>query len=48
MPMLSLFFGDSNAKKYSDRFDRLINVKYSAFKFVMIAEKINKILENNK
>ena len=39
MPMLSLFFGDSNAKKYSDRFDRLINVKYSAFKFVMIAEK---------
>lgn len=39
MPILSRIIGDQKASSFSNRADRLIRVKKSAFKFVMIATK---------
>ena len=39
MPFLKLFLGELRAAAFSDTFDRLVNVKRSAFKFVAVLEK---------
>ncbi len=38
-PLMNRIFGECMSAKISDRIDRMISVKRSAFKFVMIAEK---------
>ena len=40
VPLLKSIISDSKTAKLSDRFDRLIRVKKSAFKFVMVAKKV--------
>ena len=39
-PLLSLLFGAATASRISDRIDALLGVSNSAFKFVMVVEKI--------
>ena len=39
MPFLERIIGSTKAAKFSDTFDRAFNIKYSAFKFVMVASK---------
>ena len=40
VPVLKSIMSDSKIAKLSDRFDRMIRVKKSAFKFVMVAKKV--------
>jgi SAM-dependent methyltransferase len=40
-PLLVKIFGDVRSAAIIDRLDRALGVKYSAFKFVMLARKIN-------
>jgi len=39
MPIISLICGEKRASKLLERFDKLINVKKSAFRFLLIAKK---------
>lgn len=38
MPIVARFFGENTAQVASDRFDQLVGVKRSAFKFVIVAQ----------
>ena len=40
VPVLKIFLGDTTAARFSARIDRLVRVSKSAFKLVMVAEKI--------
>jgi ubiquinone/menaquinone biosynthesis C-methylase UbiE len=39
VPMLNKLIGEVRTKKISDSIDKMVDVKYSAYKFVLIAEK---------
>lgn len=41
MPMVARLFGDNTAQSVSDRFDQLIDVRRSAFKFVLVAQRLS-------
>lgn len=38
MPLISLLIGEKKSRKISDLFDKILKIKLSAFKFVLIAE----------
>lgn len=42
MPILARLIGDDRSAKFSDWFDRIFNVRRSAFKFVMVASSLVK------
>ena len=42
-PVVRLIFGSKITALFNDRFDQLVEVQKSAFKFVMICKKVNKV-----
>ena len=38
MPLISRLIGEKKSRKISDLFDKILKIKLSAFKFVLIAE----------
>ena len=37
MPLISRLIGVKNSRKFSNFFDRILNIRLSAFKFVLVA-----------